>query len=76
MAFEVGRQAGIVLITEDGAVWRNLLGPRPNLDVRIDSYLKAMFARDHVDSATKGESTSGGAQEQDAPEQGTDASES
>ena len=65
MAFEVGRQAGIVLITDEGAVWQ-LPRSSPNLDVRIDPYLKACSPGIAL-IRPPSESTSGGAQEQDAP---------
>ena len=66
-AFDVGRQAGIVLITADGKIWRNLLGPRPNLNVRIGSHVNAMLAQSVDDSNKQSEGARTGDQDSSSP---------
>ena len=43
-AFEVGMQPGIVLVDSDGTIRRNLLGPRPRLDERLQSQVTNMIS--------------------------------
>ena len=73
-AFEVGSQAGIVLIEADGKIWRNLLGPRPNLNVRIRSHVNAMLAQSSKESTTKNEGGSSTDQDSAPPSEGDAAS--